>query len=105
MLCTLGAQGGPSSPFSLREGSAVALVALALFVTLPLFVALVFIIVTTLIIVTAFADCCEPFVEYPHPSPCSHRWRIQPLPRQGLASAALLSNSLLVFPTSLMLCR
>ncbi len=88
-----------SSPFSLGEGSAKALVALALFVTLPLFVTLVFVIVTALIVVIAFADCCEPFVVYPHPSPRHRRRRTPPLPRHGLASAALSSPSLLVlFP-------
>jgi len=44
----------------------MALVALALFVTLGLFIALVFVVVTALIVKIAFADCCEPFVVYPH---------------------------------------
>ena len=65
------------------------LVALTLFVNLALFVTLVFVIVTALIVAIAFADCCEPFVVYPHPLP--------PLPCHGLASAALLSPSLLGF--------
>jgi len=77
------------SPFSLGEGSAMVLVALTLFVNLALFVTLVFVIVTAIIIAIAFADCCEPFVVYPHP--------LSPLPCHSLASAALSSPSLLGF--------
>ncbi len=88
-----------------RGRSAMALVSLALFVTLPLFVALVFIIVTAFIVVIAFANCCEPFVVYPHPSPRRRRRRTPPLPCHGLASAALSSLSILISPPSLMLCR
>jgi hypothetical protein len=70
------------SPFSLLgEGSAMALVALALFVTvLALLVALVFVVVTALIVVIAFADCCEPFVVYPQPSTCRRRRTTPPPP-------------------------
>ena len=85
------------SLFSLREGSTMALVVLALFVTLALlFVALVFVVVTALIAAIAFADCCEPFVVYPHSSPC-HRRRTTSPPPHGLATAVLSSPSLLGF--------
>jgi hypothetical protein len=76
----------------------MALVALALFVTLALFIALVFFVVTALIVAIAFADCCEPFVVYPHHLPRRRRRTTPPLPRHGLASAASSSPSLLGFP-------
>ncbi len=73
----------------------MALVILALFVTLALlFVALVFIVVTALIAAIAFADCCEPYVVYPH----SSRRRTTSPPHHGLATAVLSSPSLLGFP-------
>ncbi len=98
LFCTLTAGGGPSSPFSLGEGSVMAVVALALFVTLALFVALVFVVVTALIAAIIFADCCEPFVVYPHPSPHCRRRTTPPLPRHGSASAVSSSPSLLGSP-------
>jgi hypothetical protein len=57
----------------------MALVALALFVILALFVALVFVVVTALIVAITFPDCREPFVVYPHPSPCRRRRTMPPL--------------------------
>jgi len=83
------------SPFSLLgEGSTMALVALALFVTvLALLVALVFVVVTALIVVIAFADCCEPFVVYLTPRLAAGGGRRPPLPRHGFASAASSSAS------------
>ena len=75
----------------------MALVVLALFVTLALlFVALVFVVVTALIAAIAFADCCEPFVVYPHSSPCHWRRTMSP-PHHSLATAVLSSPSLLGF--------
>ena len=91
MLCTLGAQGGPSSPSSLGEGSVLAFIALALFVTL------VVVVVTALTVAIAYVDCCEPFDVYPHPLPRRRRMMTPPLPRHGFASAALSSASLLGF--------
>ena len=62
----------PSPPE--EDHLAMALVALALFV------ALVFVVVTALIVAIAFADCCEPFVVYLHPSPRHQRRMTPPSP-------------------------
>ena len=48
--------------------------------------------------VVALADCWEPFVVYPHPSPCRRRSKTPHLPHHGLASAASSSLYLLDFP-------
>ena len=71
----------------------MALVTVAFFITLALFVALVFVVVTALIVVIAFADCCKPFVVYPHPLPCRRRRMTPQLPCHVLASVASLSPS------------
>ena len=84
-------EGGPSSSSSLGDGSVIAIVALALFVTL------VVIADTALTVVITYVDCCETFDVYPHPLPRRRGRTTSPLPRHGFASAASSSASLLGF--------